>query len=153
VYNITMVVERLADRLRNESFTPALRCVSTVELIPPAVYPHATILVDEESFGPADSDVTASLRLRVAHAAGRPADAQATVRELAHQLRRALGRSHSLGGTVLRLRSGAIRYGTQHAGSPPGASIGMLESAMLDGLGVVHYAELAVTLKYHVDVT
>jgi len=144
---INDITSQLAEWLRNESFTPPLRAVSPVELTPPALYPYAVILVDEEAFGPADGDVTAALRLRVAHAAGRPADAQFTVRELAHQLRTALGRSHGLGGGVLRLRCGAIRYGLQRPAAQAGEGAQLLPA----GDGVVHYAEIALTAKYHTE--
>jgi hypothetical protein len=114
---INDIVERMAAWLRGQVFTPAVRVVSPVELRPPTVYPQVTIFVDDEVFGPTDADVTARLRLRVTHAGGRPADTQRDVRSLAHQLRVALCSSHTLGGTVKRLRTGDLQYGAENAGS------------------------------------
>jgi len=72
----------------------------------------------------------------VSHAAGRPANALATVRDLAHQLRRSLNLSHRLGGAVRQLAVGEISFGRR--------------DRTVDG-GVVVTAELGVTLSYGAD--
>ena len=90
--------------------------------------------MEREDFGPGDGDVTATLRLRVYHAGGRPAEALRQLRTLVHQLRVRLNHSHGLGGLVKRLRLGAISYG---GGAEPEAS----EPPVL-------HADLALTLKY-----
>ena len=83
---INSIVEQLAAWLSAQTFAPALREVTTVDLLPAAAYPQVAVLADEESFGPGDCDVTAALRLRLAHAAGRPESAPAAVRSLGHQV-------------------------------------------------------------------
>lgn len=130
---INTVVEQLAGWLSAQAITPPLREVTTVDLLPATAYPQVAVLADEESFGPGCGDVTAALRLRVAHAAGRPESAQATVRSLAHQVRAALAGSHRLGGRVKLLQVGAISYGDR--------------DRPVEG-GVIATAELEVTAKY-----
>jgi hypothetical protein len=141
---ISDIIERLCASLREEQFTPALRVVSPVELAPPAAYPQLAVLAAGEDFGPGDADVTARLLLRLSCAGGRPADTAAQLRSLSHQLRRALARTHGLGGTVLRLRSGAIRYGL-----PPLQPATATEPTPPAEAGVVQRAEIELTLKYH----
>lgn len=107
---INDLVQELIGWFSDVQSSPKLREITSVAQLPPAAYPQLAVLVDEEEFAPGDAEVTAQLRLRVSYAAGRPADALATVRDLAHQLRAAVNLSHGLGGTVKRLRAGSIRY-------------------------------------------
>ena len=135
---INDIVERMIDWLGQQQLTPAPREITPVGLLPAAAYPQVAVLVEGEEFAPGDASVTAELTLRVAHALGRPADAQAAVRDLAHQSRVALNESHGLGGTVKRLRTGGISYEAQQPqrGVPP----------------VIATASLTVELKYCVAV-
>jgi hypothetical protein len=135
---INDIVDRMADWLRQQSFTPAVRVVTSVALSPPSAYPQITVFVDEELFGPGAGDVTAVMRLRVSHAGGRPADTQNTVRDLVHQVRVGINKSHGLGGTAKHLHCGDISYG-----SPADSE---------EGSPVVMHADLSLTLKYCVGV-
>ena len=110
---IDNIVERLAAWLRDEEFTPPLRLISTVALCPPPTYPHLAILLDREEFGPGAGDATATLRLRVSQAGGKPASTQQQLRSLAHQVRVSLAKSHGLGGSVKHLRTAGINYGSR----------------------------------------
>lgn len=139
---INDVIERLLEYLRNESFTPPLRVLSAVELPPPAAYPALAVLAVGEDFGPAAGDVTAKLSLRLSCAGGRPADTAVQLRSLLHQVRRALNRSHGLGGSVLYLRCGALRYGVAPLSIP-------VEGPAATFDGTVQRAELELQLKYH----
>lgn len=122
---INEIVQELIGWFSSVQCTPKLREITSVGVLPAAAYPQLAVLVDEEEFQPGDAEVTAQLTLRVSYAAGRPADALATVRDLAHQLRAAVNLSHGLGGTVKRLRAGSIRYRTD--GGPEGGVIAVAE--------------------------
>jgi len=108
---INDIVQQLIAWLGEQNISPKPREITSVGLLPAAAYPQLAVLVEDEVFSPGDAEVTASLVIRVSYAAGRPADALCSVRDLAHQVRAALNGSHGLGGTVKRLRTGDIRYG------------------------------------------
>jgi len=107
---INDIVQELVAWLGSQSLSPKPREITSVGLLPAAAYPQLAVLVEDEVFSPGDTEATAAIALRVAYAGGRPADAMATCRDLAHQVRAALNGSHGLGGTAKRLRALAIRY-------------------------------------------
>jgi hypothetical protein len=129
---INDIVQELIGWFSSVHCLPKLREITSVGALPAAAYPQLAVLVDEEVFAPDDAEVTAQLTLRLSCAAGRPADALATCRDLAHQLRAVVNLSHGLGGTVKRLRAGGIRYRAD--GGPEG--------------GVIAVAEIDASAKY-----
>ena len=130
---INEVTQRLISWLDGQPLLPKPRELTSVGLLPAAAYPQLAVLALSEVFSPGDAEVTARLAVRVSYAAGRPADALATVRDLAHQVRAALNRAHGLGGTIKRLRVGDIRYD---------------ELARESEQAVVATATIALTAKY-----
>jgi len=134
---INDIVQSLIAWLAAAELSPKLREITSVGTLPAAAYPQAAILVDEEEFSLGDAEVTASLRVRVACTAGRPAEAIAGSRELAHQLRAALNQSHNLGGRVKRLRAGGMRYSAIRGDHAEG--------------GVIATAEVELEAKYCVQ--
>ena len=108
---INDIVQELVAWLGTKSLHPQPREITSVGLLPASAYPQLAVLVEDEVFSPGDTEATAILNLRVAYAGGRPADAMASCRDLAHQVRTAINGSHGLGGTAKRLRALAIRYG------------------------------------------
>ena len=129
---LSTIATRVLTWLGAQTFTPAIRELTQDASLPPAAYPQVAVIVDEERFTPGADDVTARLRLRVRNAAGRRADALATARSLARQLRQGLHSSHNLGGSVKHLRTLGIVY------DAVGAPAGM----------VVATAELSLEAKY-----
>lgn len=107
---INDIVQELIAWLAGQPLSPKPREITSVGLLPAVAYPQLAVLVEDEVFSPSDAEATAILSLRVAYAGGRPADAMATCRDLAHQVRRAINGSHGLGGTTKRLRALSIRY-------------------------------------------
>jgi hypothetical protein len=134
---INDIVQSLITWLAAAELAPKPREITSVGTLPAAAYPQIAVLADEEEFSPGDAEVTASLRVRVACAAGRPVEAIASSRELAHQLRAALNQSHNLGGLVKRLRAGGIRYSAPRGDHPAG--------------GVIATAEIELEAKYCVQ--
>jgi|GEM_PF-2176412 len=133
---INTILTRLADRLAQETFSPALRLITLAPAGPPAAYPHLAVVLEGERFGPAASDCTAQLKLIVSCAAGRPLAAQDQARALAHQLRVALNHLHELGPYAKRIITGAIGYATEEPHSDR---------------GVVARAEVAAEVRYSAD--
>jgi hypothetical protein len=131
---INDIVQSLLSWLAAAELAPRPREITSVGALPAIAYPQAAVLVDDEEFAPGDAEVTANLRVRVACAAGRPAEALASSRDLAHQLRGALSQSHNLGGQVKRLRTGGIRYSAIRGEHPDG--------------GVIATAEIELEAKY-----
>jgi hypothetical protein len=124
------IITRLAGWLAAQSFSPPLREIALAPATPSA-YPHLLLSASGEQFGPTPQDATLSLRLRLAHASGRPDDALSGLRELAHSLRSALLSSGNAAGGAQALSCPALHYGV-HEGAEP----------------VVAWAELEVELKY-----
>ena len=134
---INGIVQGLIAWLAAAELSPKLREVTCVGMLPAASFPQAVVLVDDEEFCEGDSEVTANLRVRVACAAGRPAEAIANSRDLAHQLRVALNHSHNLGGRLKWLRTGGIHYSASHGEQTEG--------------GVIATAEIELVAKYCVE--
>jgi hypothetical protein len=112
---ISTALVALAEWLGAQSFSPPLREISLGSALPAAAYPRLLIELQEESFAPHESDVTATLRLLLEISDGRPLEAMASARSLAGQLRQALAQSHGLGGQVKSLRVNELTYSNPSA--------------------------------------
>lgn len=117
---INKVVQTMVDWIKDQQLSPQPREVVSVDALPPAAFPQvAVVALDEREAGQPGS-FSATLAVTVSHALGRPAEAQSTARDLAHQLRRALNRSHCLSGAVKSLRVTGIRHSSElQAGGDP----------------------------------
>jgi len=124
------IINRLAAWLAAQNFSPPLREIALAPTKPSA-YPHLLISASGEQFAPTPQDATLRLRLRLAHASGRPDDALSGLRELAHTLRGALLSSGHAAGSAHALSCPAMHYGVQESAEP-----------------VVAWAELEVEVKY-----
>ncbi len=107
---ISEVIDQLTAWLGAQMFTPAVREISNTGLGPPSMYPHIAVVPLSEEFHPGQAEVTARLNLKLSASAGRPRDALATVRSLAHQIRVALNQSHGLGGITKLLVLNKLDY-------------------------------------------
>jgi len=110
---INTVVQSMVDWIKAQQLSPQPREVVSVDALPPAAYPQVAVVVIDERETGQPGTFTATLAVTVSHALGRPAEAQSTARDLAHQLRRALNQSHGLGGAVKSLRVTGIRHGSE----------------------------------------
>lgn len=108
---ISDALEALADWLKGQPFTPSIRETAVGPTAqPPAVYPRALISAEAESFYPHTQDTTARIIVELACQGGRHELAASQARSLAHQLRRALYSSATLGGVVKQLYVERIVY-------------------------------------------
>ena len=131
---ISTAISLLSSCLQTAQLDPPLREVGTATDLPRPAYPHAVISVVEETFEPATAEAAALVTISLGCSAGRLDDAQAAVRSLAHQVRRALYASSGLSGAVRQLRVVRLRFG------------GEQDPAAVQP--VVSRAELLLELKY-----
>ncbi len=127
------VIDGICGWLRGTEFTPAVREVAAVELLPAAAYPRVLVLAGDEEPAVGGAGTRARATVVVSHAGGRPAIAREEVRDLAFQVRVALNRSHGLGGLVKHLAVTGVSYGRR--------------DRTVEG-GVVVTAELEISLHY-----
>lgn len=110
---INKVVKQAVDWIKAQQLAPQPREVVSVGVLPPSAFPHVAVAVLEERQSAVPGSFSATLTITVSHASGRPAEAQSAACDLAHQLRRALNRSHGLGGAVKSLVVAGIRHGAE----------------------------------------